>query len=96
MAITKKDVKYVSTLSRIEMNEKELEAFTRELDKILEYMNKLNELNTDNVKPTAHILDVKNVKREDKLTDESLSNDEALQMAPEKERGFFKVPKVIE
>ena len=96
MTITKEDVKYVSTLSRIKMNDKELEAFTRELDKILEYMNKLNELNTDNVKPTAHILDIKNVKREDKLTDKSLTNDEALQMAPEKERGFFKVPKVIE
>ncbi len=96
MAITKEDVKYISALSRIEMNDKELEAFTRELDKILEYMNKLNELNTDNVKPTAHILDVKNVMREDKLTDESLTNDEALQMAPEKERGFFKVPRVIE
>ena len=96
MSITKKDIEYVSKLARINMDEKEIESFTKQLDKILAYMNKLNELNTDNIKPTSHILNIINVKREDKLTDESLSNNEALKMAPEKEDEFFKVPKVIE
>jgi len=96
MAITKDDVKYVSTLARIQMNDKELEAFTGQLDKILEYMKKLNELNTDKVKPSSHILDVKNVQREDELNTPSLTNKEALAEGPDTEGGFFKVPKVIE
>lgn len=96
MAISKEDVKYTAALSRIEMSDKELEDFTVQLNKILEYMKKLNELNTDNVQPTSHILDIKNVMREDKNTNESLSNEEAMKMAPEKEGQFFKVPKIIE
>lgn len=96
MAITKDNVKYVSTLARIEMSENELVNFTNQLDQILEYMKKLNELNTDNIQPTSHILDINNVTRKDELTDESLDNDKALEMAPDKENKFFKVPKVIE
>ena len=96
MSISKEDVRYVAALSRIEMSDKELEDFTSQLDTILDYMKELNKLNTDNIQPTSHILDLKNVKREDKNTGESLNNKEALQMAPDQENGFFKVPKVIE
>ena len=96
MAIKKDDVKYAAKLARIEMSEKELENFTSQLDDILKYMKKLEELDTSNVKPTSHVLDIRNVMREDKLTNESLTNEEALRMAPEKEKGFFKVPKIID
>ena len=96
MAITKDDVKYAANLACIEMSEKELENFTGQLDDILKYMKKLEELDTDKVKPTSHVLDINNVMREDKLTNESLTNEEALKMAPKKEKGFFKVPKIIE
>jgi len=96
LAITKKDVEYVAKLSRIEMSDQELENFTSQLDDILKYMDKLNELDTDDIPPTSHVLDLKNVMREDKLTDKSLSNEEALSNAPDKEKGFFKVPKVID
>ncbi len=96
MAISKEDVKYVASLARIEMTDKELEDFTGQLDTIMEYMKKLNQLDTDNVPPTSHILDIKNIIREDKLSKESLSNKETLKMAPDKKDEFFKVPKVIE
>lgn len=96
MAITKDDVKYVSSLARIEMNDKELASFTDQLDKILDYMKKLNELNTDSIKPTAHILDLKNVQREDKQTDDNVTPEEIKEMAPDSEDSFITVPKVIE
>ena len=96
MAITKKDVEYVAKLARIKMSDKETEEFAGQLDNIIKYMDKLNELDTKDIKPTAHILDIKNVTREDGLPNESLSNEEILKMAPDKEDKFFKVPKVIE
>ncbi len=96
MAISKEDVKYVASLARIEMTDKELEDFTGQLDTIMEYMKKLNQLDTDNVSPTSHILDIKNIVRDDKLSNESLSNKETLKMAPDKKDELFKVPKVIE
>jgi len=96
MAISKEKVRYVANLARIKMREEELERFTTQLDKILEYINKLNELDTENVAPTSHIVNLRNVVREDKITGESLSNEEATQMAPDKEKEFFRVPKIIE
>ena len=96
MAITKDDVKYAANLARLKMTEEELENFTGNLDDILEYVKKLEKLDTKNVKPTSHILDINNVSRKDELTNESLSNEEAMKMAPEPDDGFFKVPKVIE
>jgi aspartyl-tRNA(Asn)/glutamyl-tRNA(Gln) amidotransferase subunit C len=96
MAVTKEDIRYITKLARINMSEEELEKFTSQVDKILEYINKLNELDTRNVEPLTHIVNLKNVMREDKVTGESLKTEEALSLAPEKEKDFFKVPKVIE
>ena len=93
--ISKDDVKHIAKLSRLNFGERELEKFTFELNKILDYINKLNELNTDNVEPTSHVLDITNVFREDEVKN-SLSKEEALKNAPEKEFGHFKVPRVIE
>ncbi|HEA47149.1 MAG TPA: Asp-tRNA(Asn)/Glu-tRNA(Gln) amidotransferase subunit GatC [bacterium] len=93
--ITKKDVEYVAKLARLKLSEKEKEKFTKQLDQILKYVDKLNELDTKKVKPTSHVLPLKNVFREDKIK-KSLEVEKTLENAPEKARGFFKVPKVIE
>ncbi len=93
--ITKKDVEYVANLARLELTEEEKEKFTKQLGAILEYMDQLKKLNTENIKPTAHVLELKNVWREDELKPCSYS-DSLLNNAPEKELDFFKVKKVIE
>ena len=95
MAIEIKDVEYTAKLARIDLSAEEKELFAQQLDMILEYINKLNEVDTSGVEPTTHVLPLKNVYREDKVQD-SLPIDKALQNAPEKEGAFFKVPQVIE
>ena len=95
MKITVKDVQYVANLARLELTDEELENLTKQLDGILTYMNKLNELDTEGIEPLSHVLPLKNVYREDKVTS-SLPVEEALKNAPSREGGFFKVPKVIE
>ena len=93
--ITKKNVEYVSNLSRLELNDADMDEFAPDLQEILSYIDKLNELDTSNVEPTAHVLPMKNVKREDEIKP-SLSNESALKSASETSEGFFLVPKVIE
>ena len=89
--ITKKDVEYVAGLARLEFDEQQKDGFTRTLNDILEYAKKLNEVNTDGVEPTAHILDVRNVFREDSVAP---SMDRQSTVSPV-HRGCFRVPKVI-
>ncbi|RJQ53099.1 MAG: Asp-tRNA(Asn)/Glu-tRNA(Gln) amidotransferase subunit GatC [Nitrospiraceae bacterium] len=88
------DIGHVSLLARLNLAEKEKELFSRQVGGIIEYVNKLNELDTTDIEPTAHVLPIKNVFREDGITD-SLPGETALQNAPEKEGGFYKVPKII-
>ncbi len=93
--ITKKDVEYVANLSRLELNDADMENFAPNLQEILSYIDKLNELDTADVEPMAHVLPLKNVKRADEIKP-SLSNEAALQSAPETSADFFLVPPVIE
>ena len=94
--IDKKTVKHVALLSRLELNEKELEQYSSQLTSILSYISKLNEIDTRDVQPTSHALTtLKNVFREDELKP-SLKAEDALKNAPSKEGDFFKVPQVIE
>ncbi len=93
--ITKKDVEYVSKLARVHLKPEELDQYTSQLEKILGYINKLKETNTDHVSPTAHPLAVSNVWRED-VAEPFAHIDEVLANAPEKEETFYKVMKVIE
>lgn len=95
MIIDKKTVEYVANLARIELTEDELKTMSLELKDILDFIGKLNELKTDEVAPTSHILPVSNILRKD-LPGQSLSSEEATANAPSKENGFFGVPKVIE
>lgn len=93
--LTKKDIEYVAHLSRINLSEEELKHFTKQLEDILNYINKLKELDISNVAPTSHVFPLKNVFRED-ITKPSLKTEEVMNIAVEKEKNQFKVPKVIE
>ncbi len=95
MKITKDDLRYVARLARIELTDREVASFTPQLGKVLEYMDKLNKLNTANVEPTSHVLPLRNIYRLDKMTP-SLKQNEVLRCAPDKHKDFFKVPRVIE
>ncbi|MCF6097119.1 Asp-tRNA(Asn)/Glu-tRNA(Gln) amidotransferase subunit GatC [Thermovorax subterraneus] len=95
MKITIETVEHVANLARLYLSEEEKAEMANTLSSILDYMDKLNELDTTDVPPTAHIIPLKNVFRED-VVKESLPREEALKNAPEKERGFFKVPRIIE
>ena len=93
--ISEKDVKYVASLARIHLSDDEIAGLTKNLEKILHYMEKLNKLDVSGVEPTSHVLPLQNVTRDDVVMP-SLDQKTVLQMAVEKESGSFKVPKVIE
>ncbi|AEG15261.1 Aspartyl/glutamyl-tRNA(Asn/Gln) amidotransferase subunit C [Desulfofundulus kuznetsovii DSM 6115] len=92
--ITIKDVEHVALLARLELSEEEKQMYTKQLNAILEYAQMLNELNTDDIPPTAHVLPLKNVWREDEVG-EHLPPEEVLANAPETEGQFFKVPRIV-
>lgn len=95
MKITRKDVETVALLSRLEISEVEIEPYTGHLNAFLEYADELTGLDTKGVQPTAHVLPIKNVFRADEARP-SLDRDLFLSNAPEKENGYFKVPKIVE
>lgn len=94
MSVTKNDGEYIANLAKLKFNDDELENFTHQLNEILSYMDKLNELNTDNVEPLSHPIENQNVFREDEVKS-SIDREDALKNAPEKTDEFFIVPKVI-
>ena len=95
MKIKKKDIEYVANLSRIELSEIEKETFVHQLSDILCYIEKLNRLNTETVKPMSCAIDVTNIFRED-IVEPSIYLEDTQLNAPAIKGVFFKVPKVIE
>ena len=95
MAINRDAVKYTANLARIELSDKELDNFTGQLDKILAYVDKLNTLDVAKFEPTSHVLEMKNVYRED-IVKASLPASEVIKNSPSKENNLFKVPKIID
>ncbi|MGE5631759.1 MAG: Asp-tRNA(Asn)/Glu-tRNA(Gln) amidotransferase subunit GatC [Caulobacteraceae bacterium] len=95
MLITKKDVEYAAALARLEFSEEEKEMYTRQLDMILGYVKQLNELDTEGVPPTYHIIPLSNVMREDEVRT-SMDRDKALSNAPDIDKNCFRVPKIFE
>jgi len=93
--IDKKTIEHVALLARLELSEEEKELFASQLGNILNYIEKLKELDTSQVEPMAYATATKNVFRED-VPRPSLKLEEALNNAPDKLQDFFKVPKVIE
>ncbi|MEK6697716.1 MAG: Asp-tRNA(Asn)/Glu-tRNA(Gln) amidotransferase subunit GatC [Nitrospirota bacterium] len=95
MKISKQEVEHVAKLARLEFSQQEKEKLTQQLSNILTYVEKLGELDTKGVEPTSHVLDIKNVMRDDVIAG-SLPQDRALANAPEKAAGHYKVPLIIE
>ncbi len=95
MKISKDTVRHVAELARLEFKEEELEKFTEQLGNILGHIEELNELDTSQVEPTFHVLDLSTPLRED-VVQPWLNSDEALENAPQREEDFFVVPKVRE
>lgn len=95
MSISKEDVKKIASLSRLEFSENELEDFTVKLSNIVDFANTLTEIDVTGVKPTAHILDIKNVFRKDENKD-SYPRGEILKNAPDSQAGCISVPKTVE
>jgi aspartyl-tRNA(Asn)/glutamyl-tRNA(Gln) amidotransferase subunit C len=95
MSISKEQVDHVAKLARLTLSEEEKTQFTSQLNDILQFAEKLNELDTDQVEPTSHIYPVVNVMREDE-TKPSLDRGKALLNAPDQRDGLFRVPAVFE
>ena len=93
--ITRREVEHVARLARLELSEGEKDLMTAQLDRILGYMDKLNELDMSQVEPTSHVIPMVNVMREDEAKP-SLSPDDALANAPDRETPSFRVPRIIE
>lgn len=92
--ISKKEVEKICDLSNLEVDDKEKNKFTEELGDILNYIEKLNQLDTSGVKPTAYPVKLRNVLREDNV-EESIEKEEVLKNAPDKVGDQFKVPPII-
>lgn len=95
MSISLENVRHVAKLSRLNLTSAEEELMTEQLNAILHYAEKLNELDTDDVEPTTHVLHVSNVLREDEVCP-SLTLEQVMHNAPEEEDGQFKVPAILE
>ena len=95
MKLSTKEVEYVARLARLEVTNKETEKFTAQLNDILGYIDKLNEIDTTGVEPMTHAIAVTNAFREDKIVD-SIGTEKSLSNAPDGRGEFFRVPKVID
>ena len=93
--IDQTQVRKVAKLSRLELTEAEVEEFTAQLSAILDYVEKMNELDTADVEPLAHCLPITNVFRADSVK-ESLGTEKTLGNAPQRDGEFFKVPKILD
>jgi aspartyl-tRNA(Asn)/glutamyl-tRNA(Gln) amidotransferase subunit C len=93
--IDQEQVRKVAKLSRLELTETEIEEFTSQLSAILDYVEKMNELDTTGVEPLAHCLPISNVFRQDRVK-ESLGTEKTLANAPQRNGEFFKVPKILD
>lgn len=92
--VTEKDVEHIAWLAHIELTEDEKEMFTEQFNRILEFFKKIDEVNTEGVPPTYHVLDLVNIFRRDEVKD-SLPREEALKNAPRREDAFFKSPRIV-
>ena len=91
--ITEKEVKHIVQLAHLKLTGEEIKLFTEQLGNILQYFEKLEELDTEDVVPTAYSISVKNVMRED-VVKKSLPREEGLKNAPDQKDGHFRVPPI--
>jgi aspartyl-tRNA(Asn)/glutamyl-tRNA(Gln) amidotransferase subunit C len=93
--ISVEQVKHVANLARLAVTEEEAEMFRKQLDDIITFSELLNELDTENVVPTSHVLAMKNILRED-ISKPGLPVEEVLKNAPDSKDGQIRVPSIIE
>lgn len=95
MTITSENVRHVARLARITLTDEQIAVFCRQLNDIVEYIEKLNEIDTSNIEPTSHVAPLNNIFRED-LIIPSQQRQEMLKNAPDSNGRFYIVPKIIE
>lgn len=93
--ISEEQVRHVANVARIAISDEQAETYAKQLDEIIHEASILDEVNTDNVEPTIHVIHLQNVLREDEVK-ESLSNEDAMKNAADHEDGQVKVPSVLE
>ncbi|HEU4402656.1 MAG TPA: Asp-tRNA(Asn)/Glu-tRNA(Gln) amidotransferase subunit GatC [Candidatus Polarisedimenticolia bacterium] len=94
MAISKDEARHIARLANLEFSEAEYDRFTQQINAILDYVAQLNRLDTSAIEATAHVGAASQVLRDDAVRG-SIPQDEALENAPERDAGLFKVPRVI-
>jgi aspartyl-tRNA(Asn)/glutamyl-tRNA(Gln) amidotransferase subunit C len=92
--IDRKTVEHVARLARIKLTDEEIDKFSKEFSDILDAFSSLNEVETSDIKPSFHPIEIKNVVRED-MAESSLSQDEALSNTEQKEDKMFKGPRAV-
>jgi len=95
MSVTKEDIQYMAHLARLELKDEHAEGLKEDMNKILGYMEKLDQLDTSNVEPLEHVTEQPSILREDEAK-EPLSHSDALKNAPDADSDYFRVPRVIE
>jgi aspartyl-tRNA(Asn)/glutamyl-tRNA(Gln) amidotransferase subunit C len=95
VSLTPEQVRHIARLARVGLTDEEVARFQSQLSDILDYFQRLNEVDSENVPPTAHTLDMRNVMREDEPR-ESLDKEDVLANAPQREDDFFRVRAVLE
>ena len=95
MGVTIEEVEKIAKLAKLKFKEDEIEKFTKQMNDILEYMEQLNEINTDDIEPLYHVIEVGNVLRKDDVK-QSSPKEEILKNAPVKSNDFILVPKIIQ
>lgn len=95
MSVTEKDVRYVANLAHLQLSDEEVEIYTKDLSRILDYMELLNEVDTTGVEPLDHVIELDSRLRKDEAK-EPISHEDALKNAPDADSDYFRVPKVIE
>ena len=96
MKICSNNISHVAELARLELNDEERAEFSKQLSEVIEYVEKIGQLDTESVKPADHIINIHNIFRKDGKPSESLDRDEIKKIAPDFERGGFIVPRIIE
>jgi aspartyl-tRNA(Asn)/glutamyl-tRNA(Gln) amidotransferase subunit C len=95
MSVTREDVAYVANLARLQLDENETELLVRDMNQILEYMELLNQVDTENIAPLEHVIETSTELRKDEALP-ALDHDLALKNAPDADADYFRVPRVIE
>lgn len=93
--ITNDDVRHLAQLSSLQMSDAEVESLRADIEKIINYINQLDELDTDGVEPTYQVTGLQNVWRDDEIIDSNVSRRQLLALAAEQSDNCVKVPKVL-